>query len=61
MHLSQCSAENELRKENTNLPIFAGSPEDLQHARNYEIKIKNWNEVDTVATATPTTVSRKKK
>ena len=37
MCLSKCAAENELHKENINLPRFVFLPEDLQHVHNYEM------------------------
>ena len=39
MCLSQYAVENDLHKENINLPRFVGLPEDLQHVHNYEMKI----------------------
>ena len=50
----QCTVENELHKENSNLPRIVGSPEDLQHAHICEMKIKNEINERVAATATPT-------
>ena len=59
MCLSQCVVENELHKENINLPRFVGLPEDSHHVHNCEIKTENENNIDVVATVTPTRESRK--
>ena len=40
-------------KENINSPRLMGFPEDLQHARNYEMKIENESNADTTVTVTP--------
>ena len=59
--LSQHAVENELHKENVNLPRIVVSPEDLQHVQKYEMKIANENNADVVATVTLTRESRNKK
>ena len=43
MCLSQCSVENELHKENINLPRVVSLPEYLKCVHNYEMKIANEN------------------
>ena len=61
MCLSQCVVETELHKENENLPRIVGSPEDMQHAHNYEMKIEHENNTCVIATVTPKKDSRNKK
>ena len=60
MCLSWHAVENNLHKENINLPIIMNLLEDLQHTHNFEIKIEKENNTHFVATITPTIDSQNK-